>query len=127
MKFKAKAWIDVFGARGMKACGSLITNAARDKPELLASYGSVPTLLISFALLGIAILVGKQFEDLIRLKITVGDDDSVRLVGKSSRPFVRTHGGNSSPRIDWTQAPPKFPVSALGSGRDDQGADSNGI
>ena len=29
-KFKAKSWIDVFGARGSKAAGSIVTNAFSD-------------------------------------------------------------------------------------------------
>ena len=64
IKFKAKAWIDVFGARSMKALGSSITHAARDRPELLVRYGTGPTMLISIALLAISISVGGRFDEL---------------------------------------------------------------
>ena len=57
IKFKAKAWIDVFGARSAKALGSTITNTAKNEPQLLVAYGSMPSLLISLALFGISILV----------------------------------------------------------------------
>jgi ATP/ADP translocase len=35
VKFKAKAWIDVFGARFAKAVGSLFTSAAHGNLEVL--------------------------------------------------------------------------------------------
>mmetsp|Transcript_68557 Transcript_68557/g.155023 ORF Transcript_68557/g.155023 Transcript_68557/m.155023 type:complete len:582 (+) Transcript_68557:147-1892(+) len=127
VKFKAKAWIDVFGTRAMKAAGGLINNAARDKPALLARYGSVPTLLISLALLGIAVLVGKQFDDLIAHGVTVGDDDSLRpglsqsgLPGPGGRGLDRPsqkgrpsddQPSGGSPRVDWTKPAPNFPTS----------------
>jgi len=74
IKFKAKAWIDVFGTRAMKAVGSAITMSGRSDPKLLVRYGSVPTFLISLALLGISIMVGRQFEDLLANGVVVGED-----------------------------------------------------
>mmetsp|Transcript_17082 Transcript_17082/g.22154 ORF Transcript_17082/g.22154 Transcript_17082/m.22154 type:complete len:484 (-) Transcript_17082:182-1633(-) len=75
IKFKAKAWIDVVGARSMKALGSAITHSARNNPALLVQYGSVPTLLVSLALFGISILAGRQFEDLSASGEIVGTED----------------------------------------------------
>jgi len=76
IKFKAKAWIDVVGARTMKALGSAITHSAGSNPALLVRYGSVPTLLVSLALLGISILAGRRFEDLRATGEIVGEEDS---------------------------------------------------
>jgi AAA family ATP:ADP antiporter len=75
IKFKAKAWIDVVGARSMKALGSAITHSAKDNPALLVRYGSVPTLLVSLALFGISILAGRRFEDLKTSGKIVGEDE----------------------------------------------------
>jgi len=75
IKFKAKAWIDVLGMRAMKAMGSAITHTGRNDPTLLVRYGSVPTILISLALLGISVLIGKQFEDLMSSGKVIGDVD----------------------------------------------------
>lgn len=77
VKFKAKAWIDVVGARSMKALGSAITHSAGGNPALLVRYGSVPTLLVSLALFGISILAGRRFEDLRGSGKIVGQDDEV--------------------------------------------------
>lgn len=33
VKFKSKSWIDIFGARGSKAAGSIVTNAFSDAPR----------------------------------------------------------------------------------------------
>jgi len=38
VKFKAKSWIDVFGARGSKALGSVVTNAFSDSAADLLTY-----------------------------------------------------------------------------------------
>lgn len=88
IKFKAKAWIDVFGARTAKALGSTITNTAGNQPELLVRYGSMPSLLISLALFGISVLVGKHFEDLIASGEIVGEESA----GPKEAELARSDG-----------------------------------
>jgi AAA family ATP:ADP antiporter len=88
IKFKAKTWIDVLGMRAMKAMGSAITHTGRNDPALLVRYGSVPTILISLALLGISVLIGKQFEDLMSSGEVVGHED------RSSDEDERSHEVN---------------------------------
>ena len=48
MKYKAKSWIDTFGARGSKALGSVVTNYYSYSATALVSNGS---------LVGIAVVV----------------------------------------------------------------------
>lgn len=85
IKFKAKAWIDVFGARSMKALGSFITHSARDKPKLLVRYGTAPTMLISLVLLAISIVVGRRFDELI---------SSGEVVGSEYGEVAESHGAS---------------------------------
>merc|ERR1719231_1791232 len=40
VKFKAKSWIDIFGQRGAKALGSVVTNQFSDSASALLNYGS---------------------------------------------------------------------------------------
>merc|ERR1712146_878549 len=89
IKFKAKAWIDVFGARSAKALGSTITNTAKNNPDLLVHYGSVPSLLISLALMGISILVGKQFEDLLASGEYVGVEETTDFIEHNGRRMYK--------------------------------------
>ncbi|KAJ8609887.1 hypothetical protein CTAYLR_007500 [Chrysophaeum taylorii] len=54
IKFKAKAWIDVVGARSAKAVGSAINDVVQRSPYLrehLPQYGNVPAFIISIILL----------------------------------------------------------------------------
>ena len=39
IKFKSKSWIDIFGQRGAKAAGSVVTNALSDSVRSLVLYG----------------------------------------------------------------------------------------
>ena len=126
IKFKAKAWIDVFGTRAMKAVGSAITHASKNDPVLLVKYGSVPTFLISLALLGISVLVGTQFQALLETGTVVGEDlemhaapsttkegHLVRVAGGSEagrgnglEPLDAGGGATRKPALDWSRPPP---------------------
>ena len=76
IKFKAKAWIDVVGARSAKAAGSLINNAVQNSDYLrgsLPQYGNVPTFVVSLVLLFVAVRMGMAFEQLLDSGDVVGD------------------------------------------------------
>jgi len=104
IKFKAKAWIDVFGARLAKALGSTITNSAKDQPQLLVDYGSMPSLLISLSLLGISIIVGKQFDELIRTGAVVGTTErageAIHLTSRSRHQSDAEDGKDGEDEAD---------------------------
>lgn len=86
VKFKAKAWIDVVGARSAKAVGSAINDVVQRSPYLrenLPQYGNVPALIVSIILLFFSFQVGAKFEGLVEDGQIVGefdddDDDAMR-------------------------------------------------
>lgn len=64
-KFKSKSWIDMFGGRFTKACGSRITNLFKHNLSDLMVYGT----FISFGIIGVwlaaAFYVGRKHEKLL--------------------------------------------------------------
>ena len=81
IKFKAKAWIDVLGARVAKALGSLISGAAAGDPRRLRNISEIPSIIISLFLILVAFMVGRQFDKLVRDGTIIGneDDDDVGM------------------------------------------------
>lgn len=75
IKFKAKAWVDVFGGRASKAVGSLVTDSFKKPVENLIFYGSVVSVSIAATLLVIAAALGAAFERLMATHTVVGADD----------------------------------------------------
>lgn len=73
IKFKAKAWIDVFGSRFAKACGSLITTFAFGNYHTLRNIGEIPSLLCSVLVLWLTWSIGQDFTSLVESNVVVGD------------------------------------------------------
>ena len=65
-KFKAKSWIDMFGARSAKAAGSGVNNVFKDSAPMLMLYGT----MIALGLVGVwiiaAMFVGRTFNKLTK-------------------------------------------------------------
>eukprot|EP01041_Mallomonas_annulata_P011656 gene11656-24414_t len=78
IKFKAKAWIDVFGSRFAKAIGSSITHFSHGKLDRLRKISELPAMIICIAYLLLAWNTGKEFDKLIAGKIIVGENHTVR-------------------------------------------------
>ena len=76
VKFKAKSWIDVFGARGSKAAGSLVTNAFADSAADLLTYGSFVAMGVSSFLIYVAFWMGREFDTLVAHGVKLGDEDT---------------------------------------------------
>jgi AAA family ATP:ADP antiporter len=79
IKFKAKAWIDVVGARTAKALGSAINDAVQGNPGLrtsLPQYGNVPTFVVSLALFGVALNMGRRYDTIKASGTIVGEEDA---------------------------------------------------
>jgi len=74
IKFKAKFWIDVVGARVAKAFGSAINNFAGSVDRSIR-VASTPSLLTAALLWFVCYGAGKQFEELIATGTVVGVDD----------------------------------------------------
>jgi len=95
VKFKAKFWIDVVGARIAKAVGSSINNYA-GSVERIVRYGAIPSLLTAVGLYVICLKAGEQFESLIQRGEIVGweededgDDDEIQGNGVGGRSYSR--------------------------------------
>ena len=74
IKFKAKAWIDVFGARLAKAVGSVITHLSNGQVAKLRAIAEMPMIVISLLLIAAAVVVGRDFERLVEQDVVVGEE-----------------------------------------------------
>jgi ATP:ADP antiporter, AAA family len=70
VRYKAKSWIDVLGARGSKALGSVVTNSA----STLVANGSLVGMAVASFLIWNATYMGKAFDEYTASGYIVGDD-----------------------------------------------------
>lgn len=75
VRYKAKSWIDIFGARGSKALGSVVTNAFSDSAEALVANGSLVGMAVASFLIWNARFMGKKFEEYTESGYIVGEDN----------------------------------------------------
>lgn len=75
IKFKAKFWIDVVGARFAKAIGSSI-NTLSGSVDRSIQVASAPSLLTAIALWFVCYRAGNQFNRLLETGMIVGVDDA---------------------------------------------------
>lgn len=104
IKFKAKAWIDVFGSRLAKAGGSFITSIAAGKAERLRNIAEIPCLLLSLCILAIAWSIGTMFQKLVEERVVVGGDNTVRI-SKVAATRSREEWGSRSGSYDYQDCP----------------------
>ena len=76
VRYKAKSWIDIFGARGSKALGSLVTNAFSDSAEVLVANGSIVGMCVASFLIWNARFMGKLFDEYTESGYIVGEDNN---------------------------------------------------
>merc|ERR1711918_118557 len=106
IKFKSKSWIDIFGQRGAKAAGSVVTNALSDSVGALVTWGSLFSIAISAYLVFVAAWMGDKFNEYTESGFIVGESQeedfspSYEKVGGISRglyekysDFVGEKGG----------------------------------
>jgi len=75
VKYKAKSWIDIFGARGSKAMGSVITNAFSDSAHHLIQNGSLVGMAVASFLIFNARFMGRKFDEYMESGYVVGGDN----------------------------------------------------
>mmetsp|Transcript_7570 Transcript_7570/g.10873 ORF Transcript_7570/g.10873 Transcript_7570/m.10873 type:complete len:664 (-) Transcript_7570:74-2065(-) len=75
VRYKAKSWIDIFGARGSKAMGSLVTNAFSDSAANLVQNGSLVGMCVASFLIWNARFMGRKFDTYIESGYVVGGED----------------------------------------------------
>lgn len=74
IKFKVKAWIDVFGSRLAKALGSTMCTLAGGNINTVRSTTEIPCLIVAATILVITYFIGVEFESLIASKTFIGAD-----------------------------------------------------
>ena len=74
VRYKAKSWIDIFGARGSKALGSLVTNFFSDSASHLVSNGSFVGMAVASFLIWNARFMGRKFDDYMSTGYVVGEE-----------------------------------------------------
>ena len=102
VRYKAKSWIDIFGARGSSALGSVVTNAFSDSTASLIHNGSIVGMMVAGYLIWNARYMGEKFDEYIEAGHIVGDDSSKGqdvmaemmpvLRSEPSCDFSSTHG-----------------------------------
>ena len=73
VKYKAKSWIDIFGARGSKALGSVVTNAFSHSAAELVDKGSLVGMCVASFLIWNANFMGKKFDEYTESGYVVGE------------------------------------------------------
>eukprot|EP00518_Triparma_eleuthera_P022302 CAMPEP_0197549966 /NCGR_PEP_ID=MMETSP1320-20131121/3717_1 /TAXON_ID=91990 /ORGANISM="Bolidomonas sp., Strain RCC2347" /LENGTH=191 /DNA_ID=CAMNT_0043110269 /DNA_START=21 /DNA_END=592 /DNA_ORIENTATION=+ len=63
VKYKSKSWIDIFGARGSKAMGSVVTNAFSDSASDLVNNGSLVGIAVASFLIFNARFMGRKYDE----------------------------------------------------------------
>lgn len=86
VRYKAKSWIDIFGARGSKAMGSVVTNAFSDSAANLVQNGSLVGMAVASFLIWNARFMGNSFDKYVATGYVVGgeDDEDASPLGKHS-------------------------------------------
>jgi ATP:ADP antiporter, AAA family len=74
VKFKAKSWIDIFGQRGAKALGSVVTAFYSDSSVMLLSNGMIISMGLSGFLLYVSNWIGIKFDTYTESGYVVGAD-----------------------------------------------------
>jgi AAA family ATP:ADP antiporter len=80
VRYKAKSWIDIFGGRGSKALGSVVTYAFSQSAESLIANGSLVGMLVSAGLIWNARYMGRKFDEYVASGYVVGAEDSERIL-----------------------------------------------
>jgi AAA family ATP:ADP antiporter len=75
VKYKAKAWIDVFGSRLAKSIGSLLSTFASGNVDVLRGISELPMILVAILLIVVAYSIGAEFEYITDHGIIIGQLD----------------------------------------------------
>jgi AAA family ATP:ADP antiporter len=99
IKFKAKAWIDVFGSRFSKAVGSFLCFIAYGNAHRLRNLSEIPCIILSIVIILFTFLIGLDFKKLIEENAIVGNDDFKTknyFINFDSPPIVNNSNNNDN-------------------------------
>lgn len=97
IKFRAKFWIDVVGARIAKALASSI-NTYAGSADRIVQYGTIPSVITSLGLFAVCYWVGIEFDGLLERGQVVGSgdeditDDSYGIIGGEIATYEAEQG-----------------------------------
>jgi len=74
IKYKAKAWIDVFGSRLAKAAGSSITSFAAGNIKKLRNISEIPCIIVAIMMIVLSWVIGLEFNRLTSENIIIGNE-----------------------------------------------------
>jgi ATP:ADP antiporter, AAA family len=77
VRYKAKSWIDIFGARGSKAVGSIVTNAFSDSATTLVQNGTLVGMAVASFLIWNATFMGRKFDEYTASGYIVGGNTDI--------------------------------------------------
>lgn len=75
VRYKAKSWIDTFGARGSKAVGSIVTASFSSSASNLVSHGSLVGMAVAMFLIWNARFMGRSFDNYSSMGYIVGSEE----------------------------------------------------
>jgi len=101
IKFKAKFWIDVVGARIAKAIGSSI-NTFAGTIERIVIFGAIPSVVTAMALWIVCYAAGMQFDSLLRNGEIIGVEDDLDFEQMDFKSCHYGPEGNSSNSLDYS-------------------------
>lgn len=100
VKYKAKSWIDIFGARGSKALGSVVTNAFSTSAGELIDKGSIVGMCVASFLIWNARFMGKKFEEYTESGYIVGEANDDDDADNDAGGYSEVNGGGKSTNIE---------------------------
>jgi ATP:ADP antiporter, AAA family len=96
VRYKAKSWIDIFGARGSKALGSVVTNAFSDSVTNLVAHGSLVGMAVASCLILNARFMGKKFDEYTASGYVVGGEKDEAEVKNIEMAMNQNEGEDTS-------------------------------
>ena len=125
VRYKAKSWIDIFGARGSKALGSIVTNAFSDSATNLVANGSLVGMAVASFLIWNARFMGNKFDEYTASGYIVGgsndeDDNLAMAIGQNDNKDT------SCAIYDDDSVGPEEEGQSESNGDEEEGADDDG-
>jgi len=113
VRYKAKSWIDIFGARGAKGMGSLVTGAFSDSAETLIANGSLVGMAVASFLIWNARYMGRTFEKYVESGYIVGSEDEEDVKDKTGVKMaeIQNKSNDTSCAIDEDDEVDRIPES----------------
>jgi ATP:ADP antiporter, AAA family len=96
VRYKAKSWIDIFGARGSKALGSVVSNAFSDSATNLVANGSLVGMAVASFLIWNARFMGKKFDEYTASGYVVGGEKDEAEVTNIEMAMNQNEGEDTS-------------------------------